>query len=622
MNRVIKLIYLFFIYGAFVLYASAAVEPNSLVFSRNLAIPERGTDVSTLQQFLITNGYLSILEPTGYFGKQTFAAVAKWQGDVGLSQTGFFGPMSRAKIQKSFDISRRSNSVSDSNDSISNPILDLVVASDLQMGDVGNEVSSLQTFLITKGLLFVDKPTGYFGPLTVVALQKWQANSGIPATGYFGPLTRESLKRLRLPNNENSPIPAPTLSTANLNQVNSPSPGSGESNGEGPSQPINTTPLPMSQPVVAPVAPPILPSVSTTTTATTTPLDALSPLVSIINPTSSSVIKNTVSSNFGIAGGSSLLGLDTEKMNKAFDDLVSLGVGWVRIDMEWRHIQWKDDPLFFDWSKFDRFVDLALTHNIKILTILDFAPKWAEDPACPGDTPHCAPASPALFATFAKAVVERYSSKGISHWEIWNEPNSYSFWGPKSDCVAYTDLLKATYPIIKKADPEAVVITAGLSPASTDGTNMAPMDFLTCVYENGGKNYFDAVGSHPYTFPTFPSVLVPHAWAQMSVTSPNLRSIMIENGDSNKKIWMTEFGVPTNGPDSNWYVSEDKQAQMMIDAVNLYKTYDWVGPIFWYTLKDSGADTTTNENFFGLIRFDGSLKPAYKVLKDLISNGI
>ncbi len=97
---------------------------------------------------------------------------------------------------------------------------------------------------------------------------------------------------------------------------------------------------------------------------------------------------------------------------------------------------------------------------------------------------------------------------------------------------------------------------------------------------------------------------------------------MVANGDSNKKIWITEFGVPTNGPDPKWYVSEEKQSRMVTDAMKLYKTYDWAGPIFWYTLRDNGTTIDTNENFFGLTRADKSLKPAYIILKNIISAGL
>jgi len=215
--------------------------------------------------------------------------------------------------------------------------------------------------------------------------------------------------------------------------------------------------------------------------------------------------------------------------------------------------------------------------------------------------------------------VARYSSQGISDWEIWNEPNNAGFWGPQADCDSYTALLKVTYTAIKQADPNAIVLTGGLAPESTDGSNVSPIDFLTCIYKDGGKDYFDGVADHPYTFPNLPSSNSANAWAQMSFTSPSLRSVMTTNSDANKKIWMTEFGVPTNGPDAQWYVSEAQQSDMITDTLNLYKTYDWAGPLFFYTLKDPGTATSTNENFFGLIRYDGSLKPAFNTLKNIIS---
>jgi hypothetical protein len=316
--------------------------------------------------------------------------------------------------------------------------------------------------------------------------------------------------------------------------------------------------------------------------------------------------------------GSSITGLTTAAMNQELDSMASLGVGWVRFDMQWDNVQSQNSSTF-NWSDIDRAVAATNAHHIKILAILDFTPRWAASSSCPAGNTHCAPASAALFAAFAKAAVQRYSPAGVSNWEIWNEPNNVGFWGPKADCNAYADLLKAAYPAIKQADPNATVITAGLSPAATDGANMSPPDFVSCIYDAGAKDYFDAVADHPYSFPQMPSTVTLGAWAQMSLTSPDFRSIMAANGDSAKKIWITEFGAPTNGPDSNWYVSEATQAQMVTDAFQLYKTYDWVGPLFWYTFKDSGTSTDTNENFFGITRNDGSTKPAYATIKGLLS---
>ncbi|HEY5220692.1 MAG TPA: peptidoglycan-binding protein [Candidatus Paceibacterota bacterium] len=53
-------------------------------------------------------------------------------------------------------------------------------------GTTGSQVLTLQKFLITNNYLAgVSAPTGYFGPMTLEALMKFQAANGIsPATGY------------------------------------------------------------------------------------------------------------------------------------------------------------------------------------------------------------------------------------------------------------------------------------------------------------------------------------------------------------------------------------------------------------------------------------------------------
>ncbi len=66
-------------------------------FDTNLTVGSRGSDVSALQNILISKGFLSA-SATGYFGALTKAAVIKWQNSVGLPATGFVGPLSRAAL--------------------------------------------------------------------------------------------------------------------------------------------------------------------------------------------------------------------------------------------------------------------------------------------------------------------------------------------------------------------------------------------------------------------------------------------------------------------------------------------------------------------------------------------
>ncbi len=63
----------------------------------------------------------------------------------------------------------------------------------LKIGSRGAEVSRLQKFLNQNGHLRV-QATGYFGPLTFAAVQKFQKANGVVSTGYFGPLTRAKIK--------------------------------------------------------------------------------------------------------------------------------------------------------------------------------------------------------------------------------------------------------------------------------------------------------------------------------------------------------------------------------------------------------------------------------------------
>jgi hypothetical protein len=78
--------------------------PSCAVLNNNLRYGSRdtsGDDVSVLQDFLNTKGYLNS-QPTGFFGHMTFAAVQAFQSANAISPTGFVGVLTRAKI-KSID---------------------------------------------------------------------------------------------------------------------------------------------------------------------------------------------------------------------------------------------------------------------------------------------------------------------------------------------------------------------------------------------------------------------------------------------------------------------------------------------------------------------------------------
>jgi hypothetical protein len=312
--------------------------------------------------------------------------------------------------------------------------------------------------------------------------------------------------------------------------------------------------------------------------------------------------------HYGIAAGSSLSNLTQSQLDDYMAGVSTTGSGWVRFDIDWDQVQ-PTDASSYDWSSYDRIVSSASSHHLLVTGILDFTPAWARSSAC-SDVKQCAPSSPAAFATFAEAASTRYSQQGVHVWEIWNEANTDNFWKPAPSVKAYSTLLIAASVGIHKADSHATVLSAGTAPADTSAHSISPVDFLNGLYANGAQSAFDAVSAHPYTYPLVPS-------------NSAVRSVMLNHNDGLKKIWITEFGAPTGGPGisstiSNpnldqkpTHVDEALEAKILTQAAQLYRSYNWVGPFFWYSYQDAGTTSDTNENFFGLVRADNSHKPAY-----------
>ncbi|MDP2642108.1 MAG: peptidoglycan-binding protein [bacterium] len=70
-----------------------------VTFTQNLTIGSTGSEVTALQNWLISKGFSIPAGATGYFGSQTRAAVAAWQASANISPAvGYFGPISRGVV--------------------------------------------------------------------------------------------------------------------------------------------------------------------------------------------------------------------------------------------------------------------------------------------------------------------------------------------------------------------------------------------------------------------------------------------------------------------------------------------------------------------------------------------
>ena len=299
--------------------------------------------------------------------------------------------------------------------------------------------------------------------------------------------------------------------------------------------------------------------------------------------------------------------LSDADLNRQLDLMVSIGVTSLRIDVPWVAVQ----PTRFggyDWSKADRVINAAAARGIGVLGILGQPPAWAVASGTPELSGR--PASATAFAQYARAVATRYRGK-ISAYEIWNEPNMLSFYKPHPDPVGYTALLRAAYPAIKAADRNAIVVGGVLAAAVDTAYSVDPVTFVQRMYTAGAKPYFDALSYHPYQHGLKFSEGGPWVDAPLN-QGLRIRQLMIDYGDAGKKIWASEYGVPTALQD------EATQAAFIADLISTWRTVDFTGPMFVYTMRDKLTGSTDPEDTFGIFRSDWTAKLAVDVIRQAV----
>lgn len=285
-----------------------------------------------------------------------------------------------------------------------------------------------------------------------------------------------------------------------------------------------------------------------------------------------------------------------------------MGAEWVRVPFNWATLEMHGRGKY-NWGPADRVVASARAHGLSVMANVAYTPGWARRAGRPGTDP---PTKVGYFGSFLYQAALRYAPKGVHRWEIWNEPNLQSMWTPRPDPVAYTNLLKAGYTALKKADRRAVVITGGLSPGydAPDHTQMAPLSFLVGMYRAGAHGSFDQVGIHPYSFPyrsTYDASWNPFQQAVQ------LHDLMTARGDGDKRVCATEVGFPT-GTDSV-AVSEAKQGPYLVEGIRAWLARSFSAPVFVYSIADQGSTRSDYFQNFGLVRWDGTQKPAYDTVR-------
>lgn len=325
--------------------------------------------------------------------------------------------------------------------------------------------------------------------------------------------------------------------------------------------------------------------------------------------------------------------VEEAKIRKGMALLRDAGFKFIRQEFPWEDLEKPHKGEFFDtkfnhstWDKYDRIVALASEYNLQIIARLDHPPTWTRaDANARGN--FAPPDNFDDYGDFVKVVVTRYRGK-IKYYQLWNEPNIFPEWGEQPvNAGDYTRLLKIGYERAKQADPQAVIISAGLAQTLETGPrNVSDLIFLQQMYDAGAKNYFDILAVMNYGLFTGPG---DHR-ADSSRTNFSrpvlLREIMVKNGDAEKPMWAMEIGwnaLPLDFENAPYgRVNTEQQARYAAQAYERAQNeWAWMGVMNYWFFKRA-YDNERDQPFFYFRLFDPDFTPlpVYDALRTYIAS--
>lgn len=218
-------------------------------------------------------------------------------------------------------------------------------------------------------------------------------------------------------------------------------------------------------------------------------------------------------------------------------DMARSGVESVVTQIVWSRLEPREGR--FDWRESDRLIEAFARRRMTWTPVVLWTPDWARA------RPEYATPRPEAVGRFVARFAERYGSRGtfwrvarargvprvpVRDIQLWNEPNIDAFWDEPDHIAPYVAMLRATHGRLRRADPRARLVMAGL-------VNESDL-ILRQYYDAGARGSFDAVSLHPFTGePRGVLTLLRRA-----------RRVMDAEGDRDLPMLATEVSAPASLP--------------------------------------------------------------------------
>jgi hypothetical protein len=297
-----------------------------------------------------------------------------------------------------------------------------------------------------------------------------------------------------------------------------------------------------------------------------------------------------------------------------------MGAGWTRIPFLWANIQPNGDQEWFPPISDDALA-VEIAQGRQPVGLVITTPNWATDigigPGVPNGLHNGHNDPNNLWANFLRRLVTAYAGR-IDNWIIWNEPDVWDAahpgytWGGSVD--DFLQLQRVAYVTIKESNPNAKVIFSGTSYwwDAAYGRDLYFRRYLDALVQDSGalgNNYYcDAVALHVYFQPDF----------VYSITGL-YHQLMREHG-FDKPIWIVETNAAPSldplmlAPNARFAITLEEQAAYIVQAFAM-GIAGGAARIGVFKMIDTPTDISANPEPFGLLRADGSRRPAYNAYR-------
>ena len=288
-------------------------------------------------------------------------------------------------------------------------------------------------------------------------------------------------------------------------------------------------------------------------------------------------------------------GVDASSSEAAdFAGMAAADVGVTRAVFPFQVLrQGPDEPYFWGYS--DHLVKVTANNGMDLIPTLYGAPPWISEEL--NKTPLHGESRRA-WGQLLIETVGRYGPGGefwalnpavpyrpIGTWQIWNEPNSVTWWGPRPRPLEYATLLRRSERAIHYVDPNALILSAGIVARPTNNNKIPGTTFMSKLFAARGiAEIVDAVAYHPFA----PSV------AGVRRQLRDARVVLRDHGAGQTPLWITEIGWGSAGPRGHPLIKsargQNRALRDTFEMVLAERERLGIARLLWYQWKDGGDD--------------------------------